>query len=330
VDSGSTDGTRESCLYFPVPVTLIKATPDDWWSAANNLGIKRAMEDGCEILLTINDDAIILDDYLEKFITVFSEHHLRICANRIDFAHEPGKVWALGSFSTFSSPFLFQLKYNGYWFNELPDEITHNEILPTMAVCGDGVLIHKNVFEEIGLFQETFTPHAHGDSEFSMRAQKHGIPIYVSPNVVLYNDVFNLSEQDHHPGRDNRTLCQKIRDVFFSKKSDCYWKPVLYVVFKYSPPIIIFSTVIKFFLWKIYTLFLADFVLKIMLPNNSEKNLHSKLTFLIKNISRKILRRLGYWVFDIKKYDNHTSLHIINDEKLRSSINQMITKMNSV
>ena len=208
IDSGSTDGTKEAIFSFPVPCSFVTASADDWWTSATNIGIKKALDYGCELILTINDDAIILDDYLEKFTNLFAKHKLEFCANRIDFADKPGMIWALGSYSTFGSPFLFQLKYNEYWYDELPNDLLSKEIIPTMTVCGDGVLIHRSVFEKIGFYNEKSTPHVHADSEFSLRANKHGIPVYVAPNIVLYNDTQNLSEQDT-PTVDERGFFQK-------------------------------------------------------------------------------------------------------------------------
>ena len=324
VDSGSSDGTRELCLTFPVPSTLVKATPDHWWSAANNLGIRRALRDGCDLILTINDDAIILSDYLEKFLKVFKTHNLEICANRIDFADEPGKIWALGSYSTFGSPFLFQLKYNGYWFDELPEEIKKKEILPTMSVCGDGVLIHKKVFDQIGFFDETFTPQVHGDSEFSLRANNHGISVYVAPTVVLFNDIYNLSEEGSKA--DNRKFSKRFKDVFINKKSDCYWRPVLYITMRYSPKRLIFQTLVKFFVWKCFVFFYSDFAMR-LIPPRKKSNLRLNLINMGIRFTRKLLHGLAIWIFDFQSYDNITIKHIIDDEKMRNNIDQIRAKI---
>jgi len=320
VDSGSNDGTHEMCYTFPIQYTFIQATLNDWWSAATNIGIKRALSDGCDIILTINDDAIVLDDYLEQFLTVFLKYNLRICANRIDFADRPGKVWALGSYSTFGSPFLFQLAFNEHWVDEIPAEITSKEIIPTIAVCGDGILIHKSVFEEIGLFDEKFTPHAHGDSEFALRANKANIPVYVAPNVVLYNDVYNTSEQDIQ--NDNRGFMKKLNDVFFSKKSDCYWKPVVYVTLKYAPKKNILPTLLRYFLFKYYIFFLPNF-LKFGSSFYDIKRDKFGLKFLIKKTLRFFLRRIAIWVFDFKRYDQTTCKILFNDKKRKKSLEQL-------
>ena len=147
VDSGSTDGTRLLVNEGRVPCTLLKASLNDWWSSCTNIGLKRALEDGCELLLTINDDSIILPDYLEMFVDLMNKPDISICANRIDFADQPGRIWALGSYSIWSSPYLFQLRYNGYWEDQLPKDILESKVIESMAVCGDGVMIKKTCLQ---------------------------------------------------------------------------------------------------------------------------------------------------------------------------------------
>jgi GT2 family glycosyltransferase len=324
IDSGSTDGTREEAFSFPVPCSFITATSDDWWTSATNIGIKKALDDGCEYVLTINDDAIILDNYLENFMELFTKHNLKFCANRIDFADKPGMVWALGSYSTFGSPFLFQLKYNEYWYDELPQDILSREIIPTMTVCGDGVLIHKSVFEKIGFYNEKFTPHVHADSEFSLRANKNGIPVYVAPNIVLYNDTENLSEEET-PTVDNRNFFQKIKDVFFNKKSDCYWRPVFHITIKYAGKKFIFPTLIRFFIWKFFVFFYTDFSKFFQPPQVSTTTNRKFLISKTQNIVKSVLRRTAFWVFDLKKYDEETTKHLIYDKNQQNFIEKIKT-----
>ncbi|MGB3787504.1 MAG: hypothetical protein WA949_05810 [Phormidesmis sp.] len=50
------------------------------------------------------------------------------------------------------------------------------------------MLIHRSVFEQVGLYQATFLPYYHADSELILRARRYGIEAYVAPHVVLQDD----------------------------------------------------------------------------------------------------------------------------------------------
>lgn len=264
VDSGSKDGTRELSVFADIPCEVIPATLDDWWSSCTNIGVRKAVGEGCDVILTINDDSIIGETYLEEFLDVLQRHDLLILGNRIDFADEPGRIWALGSYSIWGSPFLFQLRYNGYWADELQDLIDGNEILESMTLCGDGVLIRREVFETIGLYDERHTPQVHGDSEFIMRARRHGIKAYVATRVVLYNDIYDETEALAHspeevaaPLRSSRRLMRDIHKVFFHRKSNLFWKPVVYITRTYAPPRLVGRTLAYFYVLNFYAVVLA-------------------------------------------------------------------------
>ena len=328
VDSGSKDGTRMLAQHAPVPCTLINATLDDWWSACTNMGVKQAIADGCEVLLTINDDSIIMPNYLEKFLDVFQRNNLRICANRIDYAHEPGKIWALGSYSVWGSALLFQLRLKDLWEDQLPEDIKSKEIFPSMGVCGDGVLVHKSVYDDIGLYQERYTPQVHGDSEFIMRAWKHGIKVFVATQVVLYNDIFNLSE-DGPESTKRKSLYKVIKELFFHEKSNLYWKPIFYNTWTYAPKKYFIPTILKFYLVQIYMHVLPRLRIAQYFKNSVKRtrsNTRKKITVLnkLKSYTFKkalsICYGLGRWVYHMEKVDEHTKENLIKDTQQRKRV----------
>ena len=56
--------------------------------------------------------------------------------------------------------------------------------------CGNGSLFHRTVFEQIGLYDDRWTPHYHGDSELTMRAERAGIARWVSPAPLVTSASF--------------------------------------------------------------------------------------------------------------------------------------------
>lgn len=323
VDSGSHDGTRDLPQEAPFPCSLISATLDDWWSACTNLGIKQAFADGCDVILTINDDSIIMPDYLESFLDVFEKNNLDVLANRIDFADEPGKIWALGSYSVWSSPYLFQLRFNGLWEDELPSEVMNLDYMPSMAVCGDGVLVRKSVYERIGYYNERFTPQVHGDSEFVMRAWSANIPVYVATKVVLYNDIYNLSEDKKEKVEAPKGFFKTLHELFFWQKSDLYWRPVTYVVWRYGIKGTILSTLAKFYLVKFATFFVGFF------PNIAPRSASGKIenkSFLYRFMTRNALKLLN-WASDFEKFENTTSSEIFKDRIMKRRVTSNFEKI---
>lgn len=235
VDANSTDGTRDMlALKFP-DIDLVCTDDESYWTASTNRGIEFALSHKCDYILTINDDSYAVSNYVEKLVALAENNKLDILASRIDFFKAPGLVWSLGAYSTWGSRDLFGLNYHAIWEDKLPSTITHKDFFKVESAPGDGVLIHKSVFDKVGLYDENNTPHYHADSEFIMRARLAGITAYVAPKIVVYNDCplpgDNISEQQ----RSFRNSFEKFAYVFFHKKSHLVLWPRIFVIQKYCP-----------------------------------------------------------------------------------------------
>ena len=330
VDSASVDGTRDLLPIDGINAELLHAGRDDWWASATNIGVRKALSDGCEFILTINDDAIIRPEFLGRLYDIALKRKLDILAARIDFAHQPGKVWSLGSFSIWGSPYLFQLKFNGYWEDELPTGVLSDEIYPCQALCGDGVLISRKVFEDIGEYQSVWCPQVHADSEFILRANRMGYKAYVATRIVLYNDTDNDSKpegekesKDIARGDVQVNLNQKlarnsvakfvidIKRVFFLKKSDVYYRPILYIIWKYAPRGYCFSTTIRYFSYKFFILFIVS----------SARNV--KMRIQGGESSRYVvwcIKKVTQWMFNEKHYDHEALAQLADDARYLDAI----------
>jgi GT2 family glycosyltransferase len=269
VDSGYNDKTASDLQEYGEKINLkiIPATPKHWWAAATNKAVRSAIRDRCELIMTINDDAIIGPDFLEKMVNTFKKYQCNMLGARIDFADRPGTIWSLGLATKWGDPDLFGLDRRDYYQIEeraLPQNILSQEIVQTEGQCGDGLLIAARVFSEIGLYHEIICPHGHSDREFCFRARRKGIKIWCTTKVVLYNDVYNDSEKPTRVTtsqtgliKENTwqySLYSRLRKInslrsiygrvkritwlygkYFHINSGYYVWPVLYICLKYAP-----------------------------------------------------------------------------------------------
>lgn len=68
------------------------------------------------------------------------------------------------------------------------DSPQYNKILEVDWFLGQGVLIHKDINEKVGYFDEKHFPQYHADIDYGLRAKKAGFKNLVYPNLKLLND----------------------------------------------------------------------------------------------------------------------------------------------
>jgi GT2 family glycosyltransferase len=212
VDAGSRDGTIEAVgdrmLQAPgIQTYLLSVSEDCYWAAATNAGVEFALAQGYEYIFTINDDSVIGPDHLAKLMQIATEHQAPILGSRIDYLDDPGLLWSLGV-SLDWRRHLVALRDRDRRFDDLPLEIQQAPLLQVDALVGDGVLIHRRVFEAIGLYQAQYLPHYWADSEWTIRAQRAGFPVAVTPQTVLYDDYPTPTERE-------QLKASSLREPFF-------------------------------------------------------------------------------------------------------------------
>ncbi len=158
VDDGSTDGTEEMLKNdFPEVIT-IKGDGNLWWTKATNWGIEYALKDGLTThILTLNNDTLAPEDFLEKLMQKAKEKPLAI-------------------------------------FGANPDEQAAKEqkkeekagLKRVTRLPGRGCLIPKEVFEKIGLFDEKRFPHYLADYDFTLTAHKNGFEVFLNYDALLH------------------------------------------------------------------------------------------------------------------------------------------------
>jgi len=64
INDGSTDGSGKVLERDFPSVHVINGDGNLWWTAATNLGVKFALKNGADYILTLNNDTIATPDFL--------------------------------------------------------------------------------------------------------------------------------------------------------------------------------------------------------------------------------------------------------------------------
>jgi len=178
IDDGSIDGTEDMIKSDFPEVILLKGDGNLWWTKAINLGVEYALKQEAEYILTLNDDTVLFEDYIEKMVYWSSKK----------------KDVLLGSFA-----FDFNTKlplYGGEiidWkkakFMSLFEHSRVDNLSGLHKVShypGRGLLIPSKVFLKTGFYDEKNFPQIGADIDFTFRAEKNNFEIYCNYDAKLY------------------------------------------------------------------------------------------------------------------------------------------------
>ncbi|GAB2955560.1 hypothetical protein GCM10027048_21720 [Hymenobacter coalescens] len=177
VDDGSTDGTAEVLVRDYPEVTVLPGTGQLFWTAGVNLGLRHALNQGADRLMTMNNDVEAAPDFVARML-YWAARQPEALLGALELDISTG-----------------QPVYGGEQFSWL----THRsrDVLPQLApeqqrglhavsyLPGRGLLIPAAVVAAIGLFDEKRLPHYLADYDYTTVARRHGFPVYLNYDARL-------------------------------------------------------------------------------------------------------------------------------------------------
>lgn len=146
IDNGSTDKSIEIIKQYPVKLLFEKRAHNSYM--ARNLGIKQAAGD---IIVFLDADCIPQENWMINLITPFVSSDVGVVAGEVFSAKPTNLIQGFYSYTNFLQQ-----------ENKVDDGIR--------ALATANIALRKEIFTEIGLFDETFR--WGGDNDFGLRIQQ--------------------------------------------------------------------------------------------------------------------------------------------------------------
>ena len=164
---------------FPVEVI---DEPRNWGVAkGNNIGIRRALEQGCDYVLLSNNDVTLRPDTVEILLRGLEEEKADMAVPKIYFYDDPKRVWACGGtyhpFKGVTTQYGLHQTDDGNYGRRLECDYS-----PTCFM-----LMRSDVFSRNGMMDEAYFVY-YDDTDFMYRAvRKKGMRLVVIPESVMWH-----------------------------------------------------------------------------------------------------------------------------------------------
>ena len=182
---GSTDGTQEMINKEFPHVHKILGTGNWWYTKCMNKGFKYAAKFQPDYVLTLNDDLEIKIDYLLNLIKSISQVEANSLIGSISLTKStPHRI----TFSGVKKIIWWRLKEIHYVTKfSLVNIKDLTGIFPSIVLSGRGILIPFNILKRLNFYEEKFVQYS-SDTDFTLKAYKSGIKVFISYDAKVYEN----------------------------------------------------------------------------------------------------------------------------------------------
>jgi GT2 family glycosyltransferase len=192
VDNGSTDGSVEKLFReFGDRMVLLANRRNLLFAGGNNVGIRRALEDGCTHILLLNNDTVVDPEMLAEMMKAGRDD--AVLCPKIYYMNRPNVLWYAGGKLNLRRA---RIAHRG--IREI-DRGQYDQLEPTDWATGCALFTTRRVYETVGLLDEEFRLYCE-DVDFCLRARAARFPIIYLPTAEVWHKVSaaiggNLSRQ---------------------------------------------------------------------------------------------------------------------------------------
>ena len=169
VDNGSSDSSFDDARRDFPKCHFIKSSKNFGCSRGNNLGLRWALEKFADFIFILNNDTLIETTTISTLVATMKKMPKAGIISPLIFKKNGKDVWFAGG------------KID--WIRMRTEHILENGFSTprkTEYISGCAMLIRKDVFKKVGLFDERFFLY-YEDADLSLRASRRGFELYIVP-----------------------------------------------------------------------------------------------------------------------------------------------------
>ena len=166
------------------------------FAEGNNVGIRRAMDEGTDYVLLLNNDTVVDPEFLGELVRVAEgDEKIGIVGPKIYYYDYKGRkdvIWFAGGNIKW---WCAVITHNGSGYGESQKKF--NKIESCDYITGCAFLMKKKVIEDVGYLDKTYFVYAE-DADFCLRAKKNEYENIYVPNSKVWHKI-NKSSKSFSP-----------------------------------------------------------------------------------------------------------------------------------
>jgi GT2 family glycosyltransferase len=184
VDNASSDGTVDAVrLRYGPRVTVVQNAGNLGFAAGNNVGIRRALEQGDDFVLLLNNDTVVAPDLIDRLLPpMLAAPEIGITAPKIYYAEPKDRIWFAGGEISL---------WRGIARHTGIRETDHGQYERERDIdyaTGCAFLARRGVFETVGYLDPAYRAYFE-DADFCVRARHAGFRIRYIPAAHVWHRI---------------------------------------------------------------------------------------------------------------------------------------------
>lgn len=189
VDNASKDTTLEQLRAETNSRLRIEAVTSNLGVAeGNNIGIRMALQDGCDAVLLLNNDVVFPPDLIATLIDSLQVNKSDMVSPKMMYFEPRNTIWWAGG--RFQRALGYRAVHRGL------DQVDAGQFsTPTSAEYAPTccLLVKREVFMRIGIMDAKYFVYS-DDTDFMLRAHRAGLVLFYEPATILYHKVSSLTK----------------------------------------------------------------------------------------------------------------------------------------
>lgn len=177
-DASTNDSVQQLQKRLPENTVFLPQEANSGFAAVNNVGMRRALADGCDWVLLLNNDTVAAPDFLENLLRETPAG--AVSCPKMLFLDPPDEIWFAGGALDRTTG---KVKHLGGHEKDGPAFAEKKQVSFITFCC---VLLPRQVIEEVGFLDETLFMYCE-DVDYCIRLADAGVSLWFLPDAKIWH-----------------------------------------------------------------------------------------------------------------------------------------------